>query len=294
MGAQLRVRDHTRAMLSERLEVRRLGSDRSVHSRRKKMKRIRAALRLLRAALGDSLYRSANAGVRDAARPLTAVRDAAALIQLCRQPAKRKDASLYDRYAQRAIASLREELQSARRNLKPKMLRDGAARLRNISARLESAPPQMNEQESVGRGMKTVFKQGRRAMARAQRDPSVENLHEWRKQAKYLFHQTELLKSLVRVNFKPVRKRSEKLGTLLGNDHDLAMLHRKLEEYFNRGLLPGNGTARGIFNRKLQRRRQKLQKKSFKVGKRLYGQSPANFAGSLRSLLAPGFAAQDP
>jgi hypothetical protein len=51
-------------------------SDETVHSARKELKKAHATLRLLRDALGDAVYRQENAALRDAARPLSEVRDA--------------------------------------------------------------------------------------------------------------------------------------------------------------------------------------------------------------------------
>src|SRR5882757_1483145 len=55
-------------------------SDDAVHSARKELKKARASLRLLRDALGDAVYKRENAALRDAARPLSEVRDAKVLL----------------------------------------------------------------------------------------------------------------------------------------------------------------------------------------------------------------------
>src|SRR4051812_12540678 len=55
-------------------------SDEDVHDIRKSLKRVRAALRLLRPAIGSSTYRGENVCFRDAARPLTELRDAKVLV----------------------------------------------------------------------------------------------------------------------------------------------------------------------------------------------------------------------
>src|SRR3981081_2944434 len=55
-------------------------SDSRVHDIRKRLKHCRAILRLLRKSLGKEAYRRENAQLRDAARPLVAVRDAAVLV----------------------------------------------------------------------------------------------------------------------------------------------------------------------------------------------------------------------
>jgi CHAD domain-containing protein len=55
-------------------------SDEAVHSARKELKKARATLQLLRDALGDVVYKRENAALRDAARPLSEVRDAKVLL----------------------------------------------------------------------------------------------------------------------------------------------------------------------------------------------------------------------
>src|ERR1019366_5884992 len=54
---------------------------RTVPEVRKCFKRVRAALRLVREDLGDDAYREENWCLRDAARPLTEVRDAEMLVE---------------------------------------------------------------------------------------------------------------------------------------------------------------------------------------------------------------------
>src|ERR1022692_1965049 len=55
--------------------------DETVYEVRKSFKRVRAALRLARDNLGDTVYRRENFFFRDAARPLTAARDAVVLVE---------------------------------------------------------------------------------------------------------------------------------------------------------------------------------------------------------------------
>src|SRR5262249_26458757 len=56
--------------------------DEVVHDVRKRCKRLRGLLRLVRDGLGDARYREENVCLRDAARPLTEVRDARVLVDV--------------------------------------------------------------------------------------------------------------------------------------------------------------------------------------------------------------------
>src|SRR5262249_34187472 len=55
--------------------------DEVVHDARKALKRVRAVLRLARAGVGEKGFQRENTCFRDAARPLTAVRDARILVE---------------------------------------------------------------------------------------------------------------------------------------------------------------------------------------------------------------------
>src|SRR5438552_6020192 len=55
-------------------------ADQAIHGARKRIKKARAGLRLMRAAIGERTFRRENERFRDAARPLSEIRDARILI----------------------------------------------------------------------------------------------------------------------------------------------------------------------------------------------------------------------
>src|SRR4030095_8200693 len=77
------VRDIVRQRLDKAvcaLEKRNAPSDGAVHYARKQLKRARAGLRLLRDALPKASYSRENGELRDAARPLSPIRDARVML----------------------------------------------------------------------------------------------------------------------------------------------------------------------------------------------------------------------
>src|SRR5438552_3706927 len=80
-GVRRVVRKQIGAAL-EALGERGLASDESIHDTRKRLKRVRAGLRLLREAMGERRYLRENALIRDTARPLTELRDAKVLLDV--------------------------------------------------------------------------------------------------------------------------------------------------------------------------------------------------------------------
>src|SRR5262245_6994153 len=80
--------------------------DEVVHEARKHFKKLRAVLRLVRPAIGPKAYRGENITFRDAARPLTEVRDAKVLVETVDGLAER----FRDQVAGRTFADVRREL----------------------------------------------------------------------------------------------------------------------------------------------------------------------------------------
>ena len=149
--------------------LQRSGNDAAVHSARQAAKRIRSALRLLRHCLGPAEYRRINGLVRDAAKPLTDMRDAFMLVRsfdaLTASPAALRR-TLAAHYRQR-----RRSLERAGRRSVLRALRTARGAFRSLRL-----PP--GEAESALSGIRKVYKQGRAAFARA-RCGADEPLHEW-------------------------------------------------------------------------------------------------------------------
>src|SRR5205807_1138854 len=165
------------------------------HDARKRFKKIRAALRLWRDALRPKDYRRENLCFRDAARPLTEVRDAAVLLEALDGLARAYPGEAPAGELDRARGFLTERRNATRR----RVLQEGRA-LEDIAKAVGEAIPRLKALKVRGKGwdaleggLRRVYRAGRKAFAAAREAPTVENLHEWRKQAKYLWHALEIL-----------------------------------------------------------------------------------------------------
>lgn len=221
-------------------------SDEAVHEARKGLKKARAALRLLRPALPAALYREENRLLRDAGRHLAPLRD----IRSARVALEKVGAN--------PLAwKLGAKEERARRELR-------LEQCLSLLDRAKRADLPALEKGGLGSGLRRIYRQGRKALARAEKKPTSEALHEWRKQVKYLANSLEMLGA-------PDRKagrRAVKLADRLGDDHDLAML--------SRGNLPGQK-----LRKRIDSRRRKLQRKAFVLGEELYGPKPKRFVRKL-------------
>jgi CHAD domain-containing protein len=251
--------------------------DSSIHAARKDLKRARASLRLLRDALGKETYKKENIALRDAARPLSEVRDGrvlldafSSLIQYSGGPARGLALNRFKRELARLHTQARKRVLG-----KPGLLHDTRKILRNLRSRSADWHVGRHGWSVLGAGLKRTYTKGRNAFTRARARPTDENLHEWRKQTKYFWHQMQL--------FEPLGPESQvaestglahEVGDLLGDDHDLAVLSERAEEA--RDAFPQAATREALL-RLIAKRRAELQHEALQLGRRLYEERPAAF-----------------
>ncbi|MGC1387243.1 MAG: CHAD domain-containing protein [Steroidobacteraceae bacterium] len=266
-------------------------SDHAVHEIRKELKRVRAILRLLRPCLGVRAYRRENAVVRDAAQPLTPLRDAAILPQALRQLQARprgKNDGAFMRYLH---GVLRQEHCAAHRQLQGRDLKAAVRELRAFKRRIEMLPASRLDRATPSSGLIRTYKSGRNALASVTLQATDEHLHEWRKQVTYLANQLECIAPPDSQRFAARLDRFRRLARHLGDDHDLAVLNRKILEIAK----PSNASAAAAPRRnvgvqdlesRVARRREALQSKAFRLGQRLYTRRPRRLAAAWAPILA--------
>jgi len=243
---------------------------------RKCFKRIRAALRLVRADLGDDLYREENFCFRDAARPLTEIRDAHVLVETADKLKQQFPGAI----AVDAFAKIREALLANRREVTGRVL-DGKkafAGVKDVATRALTRLPEWklisDRPPAIEPGFRRVYRAGHRALALAAENPTVENLHEWRKQSKYLWHQLQLLETALPVQEKELINQTHKLATLLGEDHDLAVLRATLAA--DPLAYGGHRILKDLFV-VIDRERREIEIQAFSIGRRIYQDPPKVF-----------------
>jgi CHAD domain-containing protein len=251
-------------------------NDSAVHEARKDLKKARAALRLLRDGLARTTYARENATMRDAARPLSAIRDGTVLLEQLDQLVKRYGASARALPLEGLRRMLNRERREARRRLgQPVALRAHISALRALHTRSARWRVGQHGWSVLGRGLQRVYGNARKAMGMAQVKRSPDNLHEWRKQVKYLWHQLQLLKPLWPGQIGELGDAAHRLADYLGDDHDLAVLRDRVHEY--REAFP-DAASRAALVALIDRCRTELQDKAFVLGERLLREKPRAFA----------------
>jgi hypothetical protein len=125
--------------------------------------------------------------------------------------------------------------------------------------------------KAIGPGLKKIYGRGQKAFATAGSRPTEANFHEWRKRVKDLWHQLCLLSPARPRKLRVRTDDLEKLGDLLGDDHDLYMLREFAVSRFK-----GTDGAE-TFEKLIGSRQEELRLKALKLGKKFYPKKPNRF-----------------
>ncbi|MEE4296659.1 MAG: CHAD domain-containing protein [Wenzhouxiangella sp.] len=248
-----------------------LGRHDTVHQVRKRCKKLRALARLVRPAL--PAYQRINTLYRDAARDLSSIRDAHAVIETfddlldhfdgaidpdAFEPirnhlvARRDEANAEVEAIDRRIARLRDTMSSSRKNIESWSLEDEGSAV-------------------LGVGVKKTYRRANKARAKATDTRTTAAFHEWRKRIKYHWYHARLLQSCWPKLIEPWASETHRLSNLLGDEHDLAVLHAMLFKDPDR--FADRKTLQAFFGL-IERRRAQLRVNAFGLGKLLQFEKP--------------------
>jgi CHAD domain-containing protein len=254
--------------------------DVALHDARKRIKRARAALRLVRKPLGERAYRRENEELRDAARPLSPARDAKILVEAFDRVAGPVPRSGGTALARARDALVRRQLRARRRLVGSKSrLKPTRRALRSVRKRAREWTLGSRSWRALGAGLDRVYRAGRSQLALARRHPSDTNLHELRKQAKYFWQQLEILEPIAPSTIRPLARSAHELSSRLGEDHDLAVLRARLRRSDSR---TPQAAVRLVSGRVVQARAA-LRAKAFDAAQRVYGEDPDELAKRLEA-----------
>jgi CHAD domain-containing protein len=279
------VRRIARKQMDGALEVltraRKRPRDEAVHEARKAFKKLRAVLRLVRPEIGERIYREENTWFRDAARPLTEVRDAKILVDTLDNLIRNFREHVDGRSFANVKNALEANLQAVRKRVlvEQNAFAKAAAAVRQAKKRIKAWTDVRDKWPAVGKGLIDTYRRSARAFREVDADPAAETLHEWRKQAKYLYYQLQILTPLWPERMAELANEADRMGELLGDDHDLTVLRQTLTEGV--GQL-GDETDVEVLLALIDRRRAELEQEAMTLGQRFFQDRPRDFGRRLK------------
>ncbi|MBV9405970.1 MAG: CHAD domain-containing protein [Acidobacteriaceae bacterium] len=255
--------------------------DEAIHEARKSLKKIRGTLRLMEPELGR-VYRAENTRLSELGRKLSEIRDAAAIIEVFSSLVEKYNGSLQ----KNAFASIRRGLEKSKRETEeranlPRLTQRALSTLRITGKRAGNWPLETDGFAAIEPGLELRYRRGRQAMAVAEKDPTPQNYHEWRKRVKDHWYHIRLLESLWTDVMRAREGSLKNLETWLGDDHNLVVLREKLDqnpEAF------GEAKDLQLFATLMDQHQKELRDNALSIGQRVYEEKPRQFTRNLEKL----------
>lgn len=251
------------------------GPEASVHDVRKRLKRLRALLRLARPALGEHLYGQENHRYRDTARLLAGVRDREVMIQTA--------VSLEATAAGRTRTALRAVSRALLRGASPTV---DADTITHAVDNLKQGRSVMADIQCDGHGFAPAFagaertyRQAARAFTRAYETHADEDFHASRKLIQHHWRHMSLLAGAWPALMKVRIAGTGELSDTLGQDHDLAVLC----EAIGNGAIDVSAPHRALVEECARMRQRELRRSAHLVGQRLFAETSAAFSARIAS-----------
>ena len=273
----------------DELEGRRSGrTGTAVHEARKHLKKTRAALRLVREDLGADLRRDENAALRDAQARLSGARDAEVLLETL----ARVQGSAAERVPAPAAATLRDALHERRDAARRQGGDNRAEAITELQAalgRVESWPLDDDSFAAAAKGLRRIYRDGRRAQRAAAATGDPEPWHEWRKRVKDLWYAARILKPAAPLELGAIVDEADGLAELLGDLNDLAVLRAAVEEHADAMTDHQVEQLHAVIDEAAS----ELRRHAVPRGLRLYAESPKRFVARVAAYMESRTAQRD-
>jgi CHAD domain-containing protein len=247
----------------------------AIHGARKDLKKARAALRLVRGELGKQTFKRENRALRDAARGLSASRDAEVKLETLDSLVDGGDTP------SGATAPWREALAADRDRIvggEGDGTAETVAAIEAVAARAAAWEIRTDGWRLLAPGIDTAYREGRRAFRALGDAPGFEAVHELRKRGKDLWYQVRLLRETWPAVLDATAGEIHDFTDLLGDHHDLTVLAVDLA-----GRTEVGATHRETLRGLIEARQADLLADAVAGAERVYAEKPKAFVGRLRA-----------
>lgn len=202
--------------------------DELVHSLRKKIKNLRAILKLLRSEVKNDFFKKNNFLLRDINRRSASIRNYFALINLVQSNLKEQQDIKLKETLDLLLTRLNSDFENIRDNTDYSTLFNHyKTQLQKYNQHLNDIDISNNRFSKIKNGLIKIYSEGKDLQALCIHDPSNDNLHEWRKSVKEFYY---IIYSFIPI-WKPVfiafTKEVKTLSDILGDVND----YFELEHY---------------------------------------------------------------
>ena len=236
----------------------------AIHAVRKEIKKLRAILRLVQDEINPNDHCKLEKALRRAAGQMAAPRDARVMFKAFEKLAGRQAKRNYPRLHH----ALEKHCHYEGRRFRGDDSAELARRiLQKTGRRIARIKINQAGWAAINPGLLEGYRQGARAAKLTSRQPLPEHYHAWRKHVKTLWYQLRFLCPEWPAAGRAIIGKLDRLGILLGDDHDLALLR----DFATAHPQPGETSK---LNRLIAARQKKLRAAARKLGSQLYREAP--------------------
>jgi CHAD domain-containing protein len=245
-------------------------TDETVHDIRRQVKKLRAVLRLSRGGMSRKRFRRTNRCLQRAGAPLSELRDAKVLITTWKGLSS--GTSIAPGLRESVLAILEARLEEARTHVleREAVVEDVSTNLRRARKLVSHWPSSGMDMSTIEDGLRRVHSRGCKALGAATSEPSDDGFHELRKRAKDLHNAAGFLEGASRGVIHRLLTATGRVGDLLGDARDLAMLEHAFEGRHLRQL-----DDRPRVRELASARREPLEREAVRLARRIYTQRVA-------------------
>ncbi len=246
--------------------------DAAIHKARRRVKKIRALIRLVRPGLGGT-FGPLNKRLRETIQLLAPIADGQGVVHALDQMAEKSR----EDFSPPVFATIRAGLveREARADRKAKVervLQRARATLKTERTRVKDWDLHGGGFKTIAYGLETSFRRARRAMTIVIEHPTADNYHAWRRRVKEHWFHVRLIERRCGHRLARYKRRLESLDECLGEYHNFALLRTILsaDPFVSR-----QETARRL--RIIKRYQAELRSRASSLGARLYNEKPRHF-----------------
>ena len=253
-------------------------SDDPIHDGHTGVKKARTLLRILRPEIGGSRYRKETDALREAGHPLAAVRDTSILVGVLDGLMEHAGAEDRGRLAPLTVTlqAQRDEGEARAADVRVEATRV-LTEARDRASAFSSGP---RGWKALAPGIDRAYRRGRERFDRAFETGHDEDFHALRKAVKDLGYLARFLRRIDEPSMRIEEERFKQLGSLLGDDHDLAALRAVAR----RSLEPRDPEAADRLDALANARRDQLRREARPIADSLFAESPKQRLGRLEAL----------
>jgi len=253
-----------------------------VHDTRKNFKKVRTVQRLIRSNIGEHSYQVENSFYRDAGRTLSDLRDSTVLIQTFDKLLKNSELEMsnFDFSVFKNFLIEKHKTIRIAKSKKSVVINSLSTDLLLARSRVFDWPLSGDSFKLIKKNLQRIYEQGQNYMYAVFSEAVKENVHEWRKRVKDLWHAMRILSNLWPEIMSPLVILLGKLSDTLGDANDLFLLKERIIS--NQSKFKDDQHTRELINF-IDSRIIDLLREARSIGRKIYSEDSKYFVGRMQN-----------